>query len=57
MYTDETKFTRYPETIITYYDEVKGHNIPQVFWEYLQQPGVVLEKDKQVTAKPLFDWL
>jgi hypothetical protein len=26
-----------PETAISYFDQTTGHNIPQVFWQYLQQ--------------------
>jgi peptidoglycan/xylan/chitin deacetylase (PgdA/CDA1 family) len=29
------------QQIIGYFDPVLGHNIPQVFWDYINQPGLV----------------
>ncbi|HEX8598725.1 MAG TPA: hypothetical protein VF952_09455 [Chloroflexia bacterium] len=38
------------------YIEETGHNIPDVFWEYLRSEGLVYEEGSYVTGK-LFDWV
>ncbi len=39
-----------------YYERTLGHNIPKVFWDYLNQNGEVFEYNKISFAKP-FDWV
>ena len=34
-----------------------GHNIPNVFWEYLSSEGQVRGQDGTLQVQPLFDWL
>jgi hypothetical protein len=41
---------------IAYHDTVTGHNIPDVFWEYLNQSGPVYENGRLAEAR-LFDWI
>jgi hypothetical protein len=45
-----------PETRLTHYVEESGHNIPQVFWDYLNAEGLVWE-DKRYEQQPLIDWV
>jgi hypothetical protein len=47
---------RRPETRIAHYVPESGHNIPQVFWEYLNARGPVYEGE-QIRSAPLMDWL
>ena len=35
---------------------VAGLGIPQIFWQFMNQPGSVLENGQVVTANPLYDW-
>lgn len=44
-----------PETEIVQYNSVTGHNIPRVFWEFLNQQGPIF--DGRVTRGPVVDWL
>lgn len=54
---DIQKAKQYPETAIESYDEVTGHNIPGVFWRYLQRGGIIWDAGRQVQTTPLFDGL
>lgn len=45
-----------PETRLTHYAEASGHNIPQVFWEYLNAQGLVWENGRY-EERPLIDWV
>lgn len=45
-----------PETRIAYYAPESGHNVPQVFWNYLNARGLVYENG-QLRNGQLFDWL
>lgn len=45
----------YPETRLVYYDSVLGHNIPRVFWEFLQKVGKVQINGEQ-RQDLLIDW-
>ncbi len=45
-----------PETTIVQYNSVTGHNIPKVFWDFMNQRGRVMENGRVVTA-PIVDWL
>jgi hypothetical protein len=46
----------HPETAIAQYNSNTGHNIPQVFWNFMNQSGTVLE-DGAARTRPLADWL
>ncbi len=46
----------YPGTRIVYYDGVLSHNIPEVFWNFLQQVGLV-EINGTQRQDLLMDWL
>jgi hypothetical protein len=39
-----------------YYDATLGHNIPDVFWTFMQQDGMVYENGRYVQGR-LIDWL
>ena len=41
---------------IAYYDGTFGHNVPDVFWSFMNSQGKVLENGKTVTG-PVIDWL
>ncbi|MCU0495572.1 MAG: hypothetical protein MUD01_28630 [Chloroflexaceae bacterium] len=45
-----------PETEIVQYNSVTGHNIPRVFWDYMNLQGRVLVNGRIVTG-PVVDWL
>ncbi|MCS6887960.1 MAG: hypothetical protein NZQ09_07085 [Chloroflexus sp.] len=45
-----------PETTIVQYSTVTGHNIPQIFWDFMNQRGRVVENGRVVTG-PIVDWL
>jgi hypothetical protein len=45
-----------PETEITVYNSVTGHNIPRVFWEFLGQQGPIYSGGR-VGRGPVVDWL
>lgn len=45
-----------PETRLVHYVEATGHNIPQVFWDYLNAEGMVWE-DRRYEQQPLIDWV
>lgn len=38
------------------YDSTLGHNIPNVFWTFMNQSGLVYENGQYVTGK-IFDWV
>jgi hypothetical protein len=46
----------YAGTTMTYYDETLGHNVPQVFWDYMNQSGVIYEGGSYRTGQ-VVDWL
>ncbi len=37
--------------------ELVGYNIPQAFWAFMTQPGLVWRDGNPAPADPLFDWL
>ncbi len=45
-----------PETTIVQYSTVTGHNIPRIFWDFMNQRGRVIENGR-VTTGPIVDWL
>lgn len=45
-----------PETEIVQYNSVTGHNVPRVFWDFMNLQGRVLEGER-VTSGPVVDWL
>ncbi len=45
-----------PETTIVQYSSITGHNIPKIFWDFMNQRGRVVENGRVVTA-PIVDWL
>lgn len=46
------------QQIISYYDPVLGHNIPKVFWDFINQPGLVYDTSfgGYLTLQPV-SWL
>lgn len=52
---DPTK-AGYAGTTITYYEGTLGHNVPKVFWDYMNQSGLVYEGGSYRTGK-VVDWL
>lgn len=44
-----------PETIIVQYNSVTGHNIPQVFWDFMNLQGKI--DTGKVQNGPVVDWL
>ncbi len=49
----------FPESRIVYYDNHYGHNIPAVFWDYMNQGGIVYPGDatEYIYAEPIIDWV
>ena len=45
-----------PETTLAHFVPESGHNIPQVFWDYLNASGTVLDGNRYHSAT-LFDWV
>jgi hypothetical protein len=45
-----------PETEIVQYNSITGHNIPRVFWEFLNQQGPIYTNGR-VSSGPVVDWL
>ena len=43
-----------PSMVIT--QRVSGLGIPKIFWDFMNQPGQVVENGRVVTADPFFDW-
>jgi hypothetical protein len=52
---DPTK-AGYAGTTITYYESTLGHNVPQVFWDYMNQSGLVYEGGSYRNGQ-VVDWL
>ncbi|GAB4208826.1 MAG: DPP IV N-terminal domain-containing protein [Roseiflexaceae bacterium] len=46
-----------PETEIVQYNSTTGHNIPRVFWDYLNQQGRYNDPIYGTTNGPVVDWL
>jgi hypothetical protein len=46
----------HPETAIVQYNAATGHNIPQVFWGFMNSQGPVVEGGATRT-RPIVDWL
>ncbi|HEX2909567.1 MAG TPA: polysaccharide deacetylase family protein [Chloroflexia bacterium] len=46
------------QQLISYYEPVLGHNIPKIFWDYLNQPGLIYDSffGGYLTGQP-FSWL
>src|SRR5438477_12906444 len=45
-----------PQDKIAYYEPQTGHNIPQVFWDFLNQSGPILKNGNVVTARLSDPW-
>jgi hypothetical protein len=45
-----------PGTVIAYYEPATKHNIPKVFWDFLNQSGPVMDGGKQVNEKLNDPW-
>jgi hypothetical protein len=45
-----------PETEIVQYNSVTGHNIPRIFWDFMNMQGRVVEGNR-VTSGPVVDWV
>jgi hypothetical protein len=41
---------------LSYHEKVTGHNIPDVFWDFLNRQGIVFENGKYMEGE-LFDWV
>lgn len=54
--SDQELAAAYPGTRLVYYDGVLSHNIPKVFWDFLQQSGKVQVNGAQ-RQDLLMDWL
>jgi hypothetical protein len=52
---DPTK-AGYAGTTIAYYEGTLGHNVPKVFWDFMNQSGLVYEGGRYRTGK-VVDWL
>ncbi len=52
---DDLTYGRYKATI-AYYDSTFGHNVPNVFWDFMNSQGSVLENGQSVTG-PVVDWI
>jgi WD40-like Beta Propeller Repeat len=46
----------HPETAIVQYNSLTGHNIPQVFWDFMNMQGPVVEGGA-IGNRPVVDWL
>jgi len=46
----------HPETAIVQYNSITGHNIPNVFWEFMNMQGPVAEGGV-ISNRPVVDWL
>ena len=53
---DDPSKAYYAGTTITYYEETLGHNVPQVFWDYMNQSGLVYTGGSYRSGQ-LVDWL
>jgi hypothetical protein len=45
----------HPETGIAQYNSITGHNIPKVFWDFLNMQGPVIEGG-QIGSRTIVDW-
>jgi hypothetical protein len=53
-----TLLTQVPRSVsVAQFIPETGHNIPDIFWSYLNQTVSVVGQDGIATAQPLFDWL
>jgi hypothetical protein len=52
---EDLAYTHYNQTL-AHYDATFGHNIPAVFWNFMNSTGKVLENGKTVDG-PVVDWL
>ncbi len=52
---DSTKASD-PGTVISYYEPSTKHNIPKVFWDFLNQNGAVMDSGHKVTEKLNDPW-
>src|SRR5436190_1669229 len=41
----------YPGTVVTYYDNTTNHNVPQVFWDFINASGPIQVGGKMTTGK------
>jgi hypothetical protein len=46
----------HPETAIVQYNSITGHNIPNVFWDFMNMQGPVVEGNA-ISNRPVVDWL
>jgi hypothetical protein len=46
----------HPETAIVQYNSITGHNIPSVFWDFMNMQGPVMEGGA-ISNRPVVDWL
>jgi hypothetical protein len=53
---DDPSKAGYAGTLITYYEGTLGHNVPKVFWDYMNQSGMIYEGGSYRTGK-VVDWL
>jgi len=42
---------------IAYFEPTTGHNIPDVFWDYLNQQGKIIQGGKLVTGPLFYPWM
>jgi hypothetical protein len=53
---DDPSKAGYAGTTVAYYEGTLGHNVPRVFWDFMNQTGLVYENGAYHTRK-VFDWL
>lgn len=53
---DDPAKAGYPGTTVAYYEATLGHNVPRVFWDFMNQVGLVYENGTYRRGK-VFDWL
>jgi hypothetical protein len=47
-----------PNSVVAYYENTLGHNVPKAFWDYLNQVGPKLGSDGSViNGQPVFNWI
>ncbi|HEX2910023.1 MAG TPA: cellulase family glycosylhydrolase [Chloroflexia bacterium] len=49
----------YPGTDYVYFENTLGHNIPRIFWDYMNQTGPKFDSNSRtvVNGQKVFDWL
>lgn len=52
---EDLNYAKY-DTKIAYYDSIFGHNVPKIFWDYMNSRGAVLEAGQRVDGA-VVDWL